>query len=103
MDLCPRSKDADGLHGKTDSFMGFDEIHGLRDHALFEAMGPLNCYATFSVTKVIARSMRSANQPSLASLVAERGSALVADRSKPGMIGRRLIRKIASAKENCDG
>jgi hypothetical protein len=44
MDLCPRSRDADGLHGKTDSFMGFDEIHGLRDHALFEAMAPLNCY-----------------------------------------------------------
>jgi hypothetical protein len=29
--------------------------------------------------------------------------ALVAGRSKPGMIGRRLIRKIARAKENRDG
>lgn len=34
------SRYAAGLHGKTYSFCGFDEIHGLRDHALFEAMAP---------------------------------------------------------------
>jgi hypothetical protein len=34
------SRYAAGLHGKTYSFCGFDEIHGLRDHALFEALAP---------------------------------------------------------------
>jgi phage terminase large subunit-like protein len=27
-----------GQHGKTAAFLGFDEIHGYRDHALFEAL-----------------------------------------------------------------
>src|SRR5262249_46064994 len=34
------SRDAAGLHGKTYSIACFDEIHGLRDHALLEALAP---------------------------------------------------------------
>jgi hypothetical protein len=29
-----------GQHGKTAAFLGFDEIHGYKDHALFEALAP---------------------------------------------------------------
>lgn len=32
------ANDADGAHGKTYSVCAFDEIHGYRDHALFEAL-----------------------------------------------------------------
>lgn len=32
--------DVVGQHGKTYLFVGFDEIHGYRDHALFEALAP---------------------------------------------------------------
>ncbi len=34
------ARDVAGAHGKTYSFCGFDEIHGYRDHGLFEALAP---------------------------------------------------------------
>jgi hypothetical protein len=34
------AKDVAGAHGKTYLFIGFDEIHGYRDHGLFEALAP---------------------------------------------------------------
>ncbi len=34
------ARDAVGAHGKTYVFCGFDEIHGLRNHDLFEALAP---------------------------------------------------------------
>lgn len=34
------ARDAIGSHGKTASFIGFDEIHGLRNHDLLEALAP---------------------------------------------------------------
>lgn len=34
------AKDVAGLHGKTFAFTGFDEIHGYRNHDLFEALAP---------------------------------------------------------------
>lgn len=34
------SRDAVGQHGKTASFIGFDEIHGLKNHDLLEALAP---------------------------------------------------------------
>jgi hypothetical protein len=33
-------RDVTGSHGKTFSFVGFDEIHGYRDYALLEALSP---------------------------------------------------------------
>ncbi len=34
------ARDAIGAHGKTYVFLGFDEIHGFRNHDLFEALAP---------------------------------------------------------------
>ncbi|SEE09161.1 Phage terminase-like protein, large subunit, contains N-terminal HTH domain [Rhizobiales bacterium GAS188] len=34
------ARDAVGAHGKTFTFVGFDEIHGYRSHDLFEALAP---------------------------------------------------------------
>jgi len=34
------ARDAVGAHGKTKLFLGFDEIHGYRNHDLFEALAP---------------------------------------------------------------
>ena len=34
------ARDVVGLHGKTFGFIGFDEIHGYRNHDLFEALAP---------------------------------------------------------------
>ena len=34
------ARDAIGAHGKTYLFIGFDEIHGYRNHDLFEALAP---------------------------------------------------------------
>lgn len=34
------ARDAVGAHGKTALFLGFDEIHGYRNHDLFEALAP---------------------------------------------------------------
>jgi hypothetical protein len=34
------ARDVAGLHGKTFLFVGFDEIHGYRNHDLFEALAP---------------------------------------------------------------
>jgi hypothetical protein len=34
------ARDAVGAHGKTYGFVGFDEIHGYRNHDLFEALAP---------------------------------------------------------------
>jgi hypothetical protein len=34
------SRDIAGAHGKTYLFVGYDEIHGLRPHDLFEALAP---------------------------------------------------------------
>jgi hypothetical protein len=34
------ARDAVGSHGKTALFIGFDEIHGYRNHDLFEALAP---------------------------------------------------------------
>ena len=34
------ARDAVGAHGKTYIFLGFDEIHGYRNHDLFEALAP---------------------------------------------------------------
>jgi hypothetical protein len=34
------AKDIAGSHGKTYLFCGFDEIHGYKDHSLFEALAP---------------------------------------------------------------
>ena len=34
------ARDVAGAHGKTYSFIGYDEIHGYRSHDLFEALAP---------------------------------------------------------------
>jgi hypothetical protein len=34
------ARDVIDMHGKTFCFAGFDEIHGLRSHDLFEALAP---------------------------------------------------------------
>ena len=34
------ARDVQGAHGKTYTFVGFDEIHGYRSHDLFEALAP---------------------------------------------------------------
>jgi phage terminase large subunit-like protein len=34
------ANDVTGAHGKTASFIGFDEIHGYRNHDIFEALAP---------------------------------------------------------------
>lgn len=34
------ARDAVGAHGKTKLFIGFDEIHGFRNHDIFEALAP---------------------------------------------------------------
>ena len=34
------ARDAVGAHGKTYIFLGFDEIHGYKNHDLFEALAP---------------------------------------------------------------
>ena len=39
MQILP-ARDIAGAHGKTYSFIGFDEIHGYRNHDLFEALAP---------------------------------------------------------------
>src|SRR5215469_6536067 len=39
MQILP-ARDIAGAHGKTYSFIGFDEIHGYRNHGLFEALAP---------------------------------------------------------------
>jgi hypothetical protein len=39
MQILP-AKDVAGAHGKTYLFIGFDEIHGYRNHDLFEALAP---------------------------------------------------------------
>jgi hypothetical protein len=39
MQILP-ARDIAGAHGKTYSFVGFDEIHAYRSHGLFEALAP---------------------------------------------------------------